>query len=100
MIFRYITAPFVPFAVGRDVQIFEGYIRELFVECEYYSVEKITVESCAEILQEYNFMNVSVIDGNGTVDGFEIKKGMHFILPNKYGIAEFKGNMELLISYI
>ena len=74
MIFRYITAPFVPFAVGRDVQIFEGYIRELFVECEYYSVEKITVESCAEILQEYNFMNVSVIEGSGKVDGRVIKR--------------------------
>ena len=45
MIFRYITAPFVPFAVGRDVQIFEGYIRELFVECEYYNVENGAVSA-------------------------------------------------------
>ena len=95
-----ITVPFKNYSVERNVQTYEGYTREMLVKCDYYSLDKINITSQAEISQRYNFMNVSVIDGNGTVDGFEIKKGMHFILPNKYGIAEFKGNMELLISYI
>lgn len=49
-----------------------------------------------EILQEYSFMNVSVIEGSGIVDGIEIKKGAHFILPHNYGIVKFEGKWELI----
>lgn len=95
-----ITAPFIPCNSERTVQAFAGYIREKLVECEYYGVEKIIVESSAEILQEYNFINVSVVEGSGTVDGIPIKKGTHFILPHNYGTAILKGEMELIISYL
>ena len=95
-----ITVPFNNYSVERNVRIFEGYTREMLVKCDFYSVEKLNITSHAEILQDYNFMNVSVVGGSGTVDGIDIKKGTHFILPYNYGTAEFKGNMELLISYI
>lgn len=95
-----ISAPFTPCNFVRKVSVLKGYRRELLVKCQYYCVEKVLIESQAEILQEYNFMNVSVIKGKGTVDCIEIKKGTHFILPYNYGIAKFKGNMELIISYI
>ena len=84
----------------RIVNVFDCYTRERLVKCPYYSVEKLSIHSKAEIMQEYCFMNVSVVEGYGIVDGKEIKKGTHFILPHDYGIAEFTGKMELIISYL
>ena len=95
-----IKAPFQINNVDRNITEFDGYSRELLVKCPYYSVEKLTIREKAEILQEYNFMNVSVVEGDGMVDGKEIRKGTHFILPYDYGIAEFTGKMELIISYL
>ena len=43
-------------------------------------------------------MNVSVVEGSGTVDGIEIKKGTQFILPYDYGTAKFEEKMELIIK--
>ncbi|MDO4743939.1 MAG: mannose-6-phosphate isomerase, partial [Clostridia bacterium] len=48
----------------------------------------------------YHFMNVSVVEGSGMVDGQEIKKGAHFILPYEYGKVSLCGKMELIVSYI
>ena len=79
---------------------FDGYSREVLIKCPYYSVEKLIIYEKAEILQEYNIMNVSVIEGCGMIDSKEIKKGTHFILPYNYGFAEFTGKMELIISYL
>ena len=95
-----IKAPFQINNSDRNTIELDGYSRELLIKCPYYSVEKLTIHEKAEILQEYNFMNVSVVDGDGMVDGKEIKKGTHFILPYGYGIAEFTGKMELIISYL
>lgn len=78
----------------------DGYTREKLVECKYYTVEKIDVDGCAAIQQEHNFMNVSIIDGKGTVDGIPVKKGDHFIIPYGYGCADFSGKMNMIISYL
>lgn len=45
-------------------------------------------------------MNVSVINGQGAVDGINISKGEHFIIPYGYGKVNFGGKMELIISYV
>lgn len=78
----------------------DGFIRQLLISCDCYSVERIVVEKSIKINQDYSFMNVSVVEGEGTVDGKKIKKGSHFILPCGYGEAEFSGNLELIISYM
>jgi len=78
----------------------DGFIRQLLISCDYYSVERIVVEKSIKINQDYSFMNVSVVEGEGTVDGKKIKKGSHFILPCGYGEAEISGNLELIISYM
>lgn len=45
-------------------------------------------------------MNASGVEGDGMVDGKEINKGTHFILPCNYGRTEFIGEIELIISYL
>lgn len=95
-----ITTPFKENTVERKIEHFEGFDREHLIRCDCYGVERISVKARAKICQEYSFMNVSVIDGEGTVDGKRIKKGSHFILPYGYGTAVFEGNMELIVSYV
>ena len=46
------------------------------------------------------FLLVSVIDGEGTIDGNTIKKGSHFILPYEYGRFQMEGNVELIASTV
>ncbi len=95
-----ITTPAKESVTDIKTEKHEGFTREKLIECNYYSVERIVVEKSARVNQSYNFMNVSVVEGSGTVDGKAIKKGSHFILPRGYGEAEFSGNLELIISYI
>ncbi len=64
----------------------------------YYSVFKMEVRGDAFLEQKYRFLNVTVTDGIGSVDGHIVKKGQSFILPYKYGVAHFEGSMELIAS--
>jgi mannose-6-phosphate isomerase len=73
---------------------------EELIRCEYYSVERISIHGEQDFVQSYPFLNVSVIDGAGELDGTSIKKGDHFILPHGYGSYRLKGAMELILSHI
>lgn len=95
-----ITAPFKPNNVNRET-IAEGALtREKMVSCKYYSVEKLEVKGEAKILQPYSFMNMSIIDGEGTIDGIPIKKGSHFIITAECKEFALSGNMTAIISYV
>lgn len=72
----------------------------LLISCDYYQVWKLDVVGKAEINQDYPFLNMSVIDGDGIIDGQIVKKGDHFIIPNGYGKVEMQGKMQLIASTI
>ncbi|WP_147614767.1 type I phosphomannose isomerase catalytic subunit [Treponema pectinovorum] len=66
----------------------------------YFSVWKANVKENLTIEQDQNFLNVSVIEGQGKVDGIQIQKGSNFIIPFEYGKVCFTGDLELIISSI
>ena len=68
------------------------------VSCKYYKVWKLNVKGNCEILQDNPFLNVSVIEGKGSLNGRPLKRGDHLILPTGYGKAFFDGDMELILS--
>lgn len=70
------------------------------VSCSYYTVDRISLHGEQSFLQENPFLNVSVIAGSGTIDGHEIKKGDHFILPYGYGEFCLSGDLEIITSHI
>ena len=70
----------------------------LLVECDYYKVWKVTVTEKISLEQEYPFLIVSVLEGEGTVDGNPVQKGSHILLPAGYGVVELRGKMELILS--
>ena len=73
---------------------------KLLISCDYYKVWKIDVEAPLTITQDYPFLIMSVIDGDGLINGQMIKKGDHFILPNGYGKVDLQGKMTLIASTI
>lgn len=72
----------------------------LLIHCDYYRVWKLDVTEPIELPQEYPFLIVSVIEGDGLINGQMIGKGDHFILPNGYGTAALQGNMQLILSTV
>lgn len=74
-------------------------IKEL-IRCRFYSVLMIDIHGRKEFLQDKSFLNVSIINGEGEIDGVAVKKGDHFILPAEYGTFSIEGNMKLIESFI
>lgn len=95
-----ITAPFVPSSNNMKAYQKDGACITKLIECDYYTVEKLDIKENAVIENPYSFMNVSVIDGEGSADGIKIKKGSHFIIPNGYERLEFNGNFSIIVSYV
>ncbi|WP_317854496.1 type I phosphomannose isomerase catalytic subunit [Chakrabartyella piscis] len=70
----------------------------LLYDCPYYKVFALQVEGKATIQKEYPYMMMSVVEGEGEINGVSIQKGEHFILTTELEIAEFVGNMTLVAS--
>lgn len=68
------------------------------ITCDRYNVFKIDVEGQMEFDQENPFMLISVVEGDGEIDGTVIKKGCHLIIPFNYGKVCLSGNMIIIAS--
>ena len=66
----------------------------------YYKVWKIDTDGEFVLNQLYPFMLVSVVEGEGIVNGQMIHKGDHFILPDGIGEVDFIGNLTMIISSV
>ncbi len=64
-----------------------------------YTVERVRVEGEKTLVQDHDFMCVSVIEGEGTVNGIPVKKGTHFVAPDESGDLAFCGNLALICSW-
>lgn len=65
-----------------------------------YTVKRISVHGRESLLQDEPFLNLSVIEGEGRIDGHPIRKGDHFILPADYGKFTMDGDLELIASHV
>ena len=97
-----IEAPFIETLTEYKLQeeIIENMVRQKLVDCPYYTVEKQKIQGNVKLRQDKNFRIYSVVEGEGTIDGIRINKGMHFILPFAYGDYCLDGAMVLICSYI
>ena len=94
-----ITVPAKP-VEDSVIHVGETKVNELqeLIRCQYYKVFKIDVDGEAVIEDNEPFLIMSVVEGSGTIDGQEIRKGAHFILPAGYGNVKLKGNMKIIAS--
>lgn len=70
----------------------------LLIANSFYKVWKLDVAKEMSWEMDTPFTIMSVIDGNGAIDGTPITKGDHFILPNGYMKATLTGNLSLIVS--
>lgn len=70
------------------------------ISCDYYTVWKLDVTKPVTVAQKYPFLNMSVIEGEGLVNGQMIKKGDHFILPAGIGEVSLRGDMKIIASTV
>ncbi len=71
---------------------------EVMISCIYYTVFKITVDGEFTGQMDKPFMNLSVLDGEGSIDGIPLKKGMHLIIPSGYDTFRLEGKLSILGS--
>ena len=68
------------------------------ISCEYYRVWKLDLAGSFTMKQDFPFLLLSVLEGEGRIGELAIKKGDHFILPTGYGNVFLSGTMELILS--
>lgn len=97
-----ITVPAKPIS-DSVVNVSAGKANELskLISCKYYDVYKLDVEGNATIdVSDNPFTIMSVVTGEGSIDGHGLTKGDHFILPCGYDVATFEGCMEIIASTV
>lgn len=93
-----ISAPFKDYAppmlgletVNRSMKKLAG--------CTFFTVWKADICGAETVVQDQNYMIVTVIEGSGFADEQKIAKGSSFIIPSAYGSVRFSGTMQLIIS--
>ena len=69
-----------------------------YVESEFFKVDKYQMNGENVVVNDAPFQMVSILDGEGTMDGAEIRKGEHFIICSDQKETCFCGNMEIMIT--
>ena len=93
-----ITVPYEGEKVKPIHQIIDGGVKTHLVDCRYYSVDKYEVKDELKLNFNGYFTNVSIIEGCGSINGRELPKGTHFIIPYNYGLCSFKGSFTMICS--
>lgn len=92
-----VPAPSAAESVRSAAKLSPNMLHEL-IACDYYKVWKLELAGDISFEQAHPFLNVSVIEGQGEINGREIQKGDHFIVPCGFGNVELRGDMTLIMS--
>ncbi len=92
-----VPSPSVEDSVQHTQEQPKNYWKSL-VDCQYYQVYKLELAGSLTFTHNETFFNVTVVEGQGRVDGIPVEKGEHFIIPAIYGKVRVEGNMTLLAS--
>lgn len=93
-----IQTPYEASDTKPEVKKEDGITVTSLVCCPYYEVKKIDVDGAGEIQFQKPFVNVSVIEGSGSINGRKIQKGNHFIIPAEYGTIRLEGTLSVIVS--
>ena len=94
-----VPAPSAEDSVSHAADLPANTMNEL-IACDYYKVYKLTVTEPVSFEQEHPFLIMSVIEGEGLVNGQMIRKGDHFIFPSGFGKVDLQGDMTLIASSV
>lgn len=101
-----IKCPFEANSLERKVIAYgDGSVFENLLNCPFFSVNRVSTIEKLTLEQNEDFTLISVISGAGILRDkekgeYEIKKGDHLILPNKFGKYDLIGKIEVISSYL
>lgn len=76
----------------------ENGTRTCMVESEFFKVYSYKMTGKNTVANDAPFQMVSVIDGEGSLNGGAVKKGDHFVICSDQKETDFDGNMEVMIT--
>lgn len=73
---------------------------EQLITCEYYTVWKAELKGTRKLVQDQKFLIGSVIEGAAVMNGRQIKKGEHFIIPAGMRDVMLEGEASFIFSAV
>lgn len=92
-----VTAPDPSRRTAPALTVIPGLIRTHFIRNEHFSVSRWDVDERARTAMDAPYLLVSAIGGTGTVNGREVRKGDHFVIPSARRI-ELSGTLSLMVT--
>lgn len=94
-----VPAPSVEDNLKTALSIPENKMFEL-ISCQYYKVWKLNLSGTFSFEQSYPFLMMNVTEGKGLLNGRQIQKGDHLILPAGFGRVDMQGDAEMILSTV
>ena len=97
-----IDVTYVPAQIGssksfRETQLENG-TKVRYVESEFFKVDCYRLNGKNTVENDAPFQMVSVIEGEGMIDGQSVKKGDHFLICSDQKETVFGGTMDVMIA--
>lgn len=94
-----VPAPSLEDSIKSTLALPKNAMNEL-ISCEDYRVWKLDITEKFSFEQIHPFLTMSVVEGEGLINGHRIGKGDHFILPDGFGRVDLQGEMMLIASSV
>ena len=92
------TVPYKPYDLAKQVEeTIENGTRKELVSSNYLTLNKYDMTGYNKVKNDKPFQLVSIIEGQGTVEGKEVKKGDHFVVCSDQKEVDFDGTMTVMI---
>ena len=92
------TVPYQPYDIENQVEeTIENGKRKELVSSNYLTLNKYDMIGYNKVKNDKPFQLVSIIEGKGTVEGKEVKKGDHFVVCSDQKEVDFDGCMTVMI---
>ena len=92
------AVPYKPYDLAKQVEeTIENGTRKELVSSNYLTLNKYDMTGYNKVKNDKPFQLVSIIEGQGTVEGKEVKKGDHFVVCSDQKEVDFDGTMTVMI---
>lgn len=87
-----------PKHIGESKKINANTLYTLLTENDYFQVAKLEINGESELKLSVPYLLISVIDGYGTINNQQVKKGDHLLIPNQIRNLVVDGYLKLILS--
>ena len=82
----------------KDANCYTNGVPGRLVSCSYYDVDKFDISGVRDFEKNDTFMIISVLEGEGGIDGRKIRAGESFIVSGGYGDFSIFGKLSVMVT--